>query len=55
MTDPTPPTTGRKIFNGFAAVVLILFVLFCAAMAVGVASIPALREASQRAPPRVGG
>jgi len=54
MTDATPPTTGRKAFNVFAAIVLILFVLFCAAMAVGAASIPALREASQRAQNRIG-
>lgn len=51
MTDATPPTTGRKVFNVFAAIVLILFVLFCAAMAVGVASIPRLREAAERATP----
>ena len=50
MTDAPPPTTGRKVFNFFAAVVLALFVLFCLAMAIGVASIPKLREASQRSP-----
>lgn len=50
MTESTRATTGRKVFNVFAAVVLILFALFCLAMAVGVASIPSLREASQRAP-----
>ncbi len=48
MTEAKPPTTGRKVFNFFAAIVLVLFVLFCAAMALGVASIPKLREASQR-------
>ena len=50
MTDAPPPTTGRKIFNAFAAVVLLLFILFCIAMATGVASIPKLRDASQQAP-----
>ena len=54
MTDATPATRGRKVFNVFAAIVLVLFVLFCAAMAVGVASIPALREASQKAHDRIG-
>jgi hypothetical protein len=48
MNETTPATTGRKIFNGFAAFVLVLFVLFCLGMAVGVASIPKLLEASER-------
>jgi len=51
MTDPAVPMTkGRKAFNIFAAIVLVLFALFCAAMTVGVASIPKLREASQQLP-----
>lgn len=48
MNETTPATAGRKIFNAFAAVVLVLFILFCAAMVVGVASIPKLLEASER-------
>jgi hypothetical protein len=48
MNESTPATTGRKIFNVFAAVVLVLFFLFCAAMAVGVASIPTLLESRDR-------
>lgn len=44
MTDAPPPTRGRRIFNGFAAFVLVLFAIFCLAMAAGVASIPKLRE-----------
>ena len=48
MNETTPPTKGRKIFNVFAAVVLVLFVLFCAGMAIGVASIPKLLEAQDR-------
>ena len=51
MTDETPVTPGRRIFNIFAAVVLFLFILFCAGMAVGVASIPRLREAAEQAHP----
>jgi hypothetical protein len=46
MNESTPATTGRKIFNVFAAVVLVF--LFCAAMAVGVASIPTLLESRDR-------
>jgi hypothetical protein len=48
MTDPTPTTRGRRIFNVFAAIVLFLFVLFCLAISVGVAAIPKLREAAER-------
>jgi hypothetical protein len=44
MTENPPATRGRKIFNGFALFVLFCFLLFCLAMAVGVASIPSLRE-----------
>ena len=50
MTDATPRSLGRRIFNVLAAVVLTLFALFVTGMAVGVASIPALRKASERAP-----
>jgi hypothetical protein len=50
MTDETPRSLGRRIFNILAAVVLILFTLFVAGMAVGVASIPALRRAAEKAP-----
>jgi hypothetical protein len=50
MTDPTAPTRGRRIFNFFAAVVLVLFALFCLGMAIAVASIPKLREVSWRLP-----
>jgi hypothetical protein len=50
MTDTTPPTRGRRIFNFFAAIVLVLFALFCLGMAISVASIPKLREFSWRAP-----
>jgi hypothetical protein len=45
-----PPTRGRRIFNVFSAIVLFLFALFCLGMAVGVASIPKLREAAERIP-----
>ena len=48
MNEPTPATRGRKIFNVFAAIVLALFVLFCAAIAAGVASIPRFLEAQER-------
>lgn len=49
MTDAVPNTRGRRIFNVFAGVVLFLFVLFCLGISVGVASIPKLREAAERA------
>lgn len=50
MTEESPRSLGRRIFNVLAAVVLILFGLFVTGMAVGVASIPALRRAAERAP-----
>ncbi|HTF57287.1 MAG TPA: hypothetical protein VK661_08650 [Planctomycetota bacterium] len=50
MTEATPRSLGRRIFNVLAAVVLTLFALFVVGMAVGVASIPALRRAAERAP-----
>ena len=46
MSDPERLTTGRRFFNGLAAVVLVLFALFSAAIAVGVASIPYFRRAA---------
>lgn len=46
MSDTESPTRGRRFFNGFAAVVLVLFALFSAAIAVGVASIPYLQRAA---------
>ena len=49
-TDDAPPTRGRKIFNVFSAIVLVLFALFCLAITYGVASIPRLREAAERMP-----
>jgi len=53
MSDPEPLTRGRRFFNGLAAVVLVLFALFSAAIAVGVASIPYFRRAAaERAEPR---
>ncbi|HKS16106.1 MAG TPA: hypothetical protein VJU16_02280 [Planctomycetota bacterium] len=50
MTEPLPTTKGRKVFNAFAAFILLLFVLFCVAMTIGVASIPKLRDASHQDP-----
>lgn len=56
MSDPEPPTTGRRFFNGLAAVVLVLFALFSAAVAVGVASIPYfMRVAEEGAKPPIFG
>ena len=52
MKEPTPPTKGRKIFNGFAAFVLVLFVLFCLAMTVSVLAIPKLLERQAEQPYR---
>jgi len=52
MSDPEPLTKGRRFFNGLAAVVLVLFALFSAAVAVGVVSIPYFRRAAaERAEP----
>jgi hypothetical protein len=48
MSDTTPPTRGRKIFNAFAAFVLVLFALFCIGITAGVIAIPKLLEASQQ-------
>jgi len=44
MSDPEPLTRGRRFFNGLAAVVLILFAFFSAAIAVGVVSIPYFKK-----------
>ena len=49
-TEAAPPTRGRKIFNIFSAIVLVLFAVFCLAITYGVASIPKLREAAERIP-----
>jgi len=50
MTDETPRSLGRRIFNILATIVLILFGLFVVGMVAGVASIPALRRAADHAP-----
>ena len=52
MTPEPPPTRGRKIFNAFAAFVLVLFALFCLAMTAGVIAIPRLLDAQEEQPYR---
>ena len=51
MIEEAPLTRGRKAFNIFAAIVLVLFAGFCAAMTASVAAIPSLRAAAEREHP----